>query len=222
MNPRDLKTQALVLRRTNYGEADRVVRFLTPEGQIAVMAKGVRRARSKLAGGIEMFCLSEITVHQGKSELGVLTSARATRFYQNLLTDWRRLELAANTLKALSKFEGVRSPEFFQTGKTVLMALDQGLACDVVEAWMALRLAALRGEELNLYCDLTGAPLQSGLTYEWDALERALRPHPAGPVAASQIKIMRLLATSPPQMAAKIKNLADFMPPILQIARSLG
>ena len=57
MNPRDLKAQALVLRRTNYGEADRVVHFLTPEGQVAVMAKGVRKARSKLAGGIEMFCL---------------------------------------------------------------------------------------------------------------------------------------------------------------------
>ena len=222
MNPRDLKTQALVLRRTNYGEADRVVHFLTPEGQVAVMAKGVRKARSKLAGGIEMFCLSEITVHQGKAKLGVLTSAKPLRFYQHILTDWQRLELAASTLKALGKFEGIAAAEFFQIGKTSLEALDQGLPCDLVEAWLALRLAAARGEEVNLYCDVTGAPLQSDLTYEWDPFERGLRPQPQGTISADQIKLMRLLVTSSPQLVAKVKNLDALLPPVLQVTRSLN
>ena len=222
MNPRDLKTQALVLRRTNYGEADRVVHFLTPEGQVAVMAKGVRKARSKLAGGIEMFCLSEITVHQGKAKLGVLTSAKPLRFYQHILTDWQRLELAASTLKALGKFEGIAAAEFFQIGKSSLEALDQGLPCDLVEAWLALRLAAARGEEVNLYCDVTGSPLQSDLVYEWDPFERDLRPQPQGTISADQIKLMRLLATSSPQLVAKVKNLDTLLPPVLQVARSLN
>lgn len=222
MNPRDLKTQALVLRRTNYGEADRVVHFLTPEGQVAVMAKGVRKARSKLAGGIEMFCLSEITVHQGGAKLGVLTSAKPLRFYQHILTDWQRLELAASTLKALGKFEGIAAAEFFQIGKTSLEALDQGLPCDLVEAWLALRLAAARGEEVNLYCDVTGSPLQSDLVYEWDPFERGLRPQPQGAISADQIKLMRLLATSSPQLVAKVKNLDTLLPPVLQVARSLN
>ena len=222
MNPRDLKAQALVLRRTNYGEADRVVYFLTPEGQVAVMAKGVRKARSKLAGGIEMFCLSEITVHQGKAKLGVLTSAKPLRFYQHILTDWQRLELAASTLKALGKFEGIAAAEFFQIGKTSLEALDQGLPCDLVEAWLALRLAAARGEEVNLYCDVTGSPLQSDLVYEWDPFERGLRPQPQGTISADQIKLMRLLVTSSPQLVAKVKNLDTLLPPVLQVARSLN
>ena len=222
MNPRDLKTQALVLRRTNYGEADRVVHFLTPEGQVAVMAKGVRKARSKLAGGIEMFCLSEITVHQGKAKLGVLTSAKPLRFYQHILTDWQRLELAASTLKALGKFEGIAAAEFFQIGKTSLEALDQGLSCDLVEAWLALRLAAARGEEVNLYCDVTGSPLQSVLFYEWDPFERGLRPQSQGAISADQIKLMRLLVTSSPQLVAKVKNLDTLLPPVLQVARSLN
>ena len=222
MNPRDLKTQALVLRRTNYGEADRVVHFLTPEGQVAVMAKGVRKARSKLAGGIEMFCLSEITVHQGKAKLGVLTSAKPLRFYQHILTDWQRLELAASTLKALGKFEGIATAEFFQIGKTSLEALDQGLPCDLVEAWLALRLAAARGEEVNLYCDVTGTPLQSDLVYEWDPFERGLRPQPQGAISADQIKLMRLLVTSSPQLVAKVKNLDTLLSPVLQVARSLN
>ena len=51
-NSRDKRTQAIVLRRTNYGEADRILQLLTPEGKKSVMAKGVRKEKSKLAGGI--------------------------------------------------------------------------------------------------------------------------------------------------------------------------
>ena len=48
------RLRAIVLRRTNYGEADRILQLLTPKGKRSVMAKGVRRERSKLAGGIEL------------------------------------------------------------------------------------------------------------------------------------------------------------------------
>ena len=54
----DLKTTAIVLKRVNYNESDRIVTFLTPEGRFSTIAKGVRKEKSKLAGGIEMFCLS--------------------------------------------------------------------------------------------------------------------------------------------------------------------
>ena len=76
MSSQDLKTQAIVLRRTNYGEADRILNILTPQGKMAVMARGVRKEKSRLAGGIEMFCLSDIVVHQGRSEFAILTSAK--------------------------------------------------------------------------------------------------------------------------------------------------
>ena len=49
------RTQAIVLRRTNFGEADRILTLLTPLGQRGAMARGVRREKSKLAGGIELF-----------------------------------------------------------------------------------------------------------------------------------------------------------------------
>lgn len=49
------RTQAVVLRRTNYGEADRILQLLTPDGRRSVMARGVRKEKSKLAGGVELF-----------------------------------------------------------------------------------------------------------------------------------------------------------------------
>ena len=49
---RDLKTKAIVLKRTDYGEADRILQLLTPDGKRSVIARGARKEKSKLAGGI--------------------------------------------------------------------------------------------------------------------------------------------------------------------------
>ena len=54
---KDIRTEGFVLKRTNYGEADRILNIITPLGKCAVIAKSVRKSRSKLAGSIEMFSL---------------------------------------------------------------------------------------------------------------------------------------------------------------------
>ena len=51
----DIRTKALVLRRTNFGEADRIINFLTEQGIISAIAKGVRKEKSKLAGSTTNF-----------------------------------------------------------------------------------------------------------------------------------------------------------------------
>ena len=73
--PYDIRTKAIVLRRTNYGEADRILNLLTEKGLISAIAHGVRKEKSKLAGGIELFCVSDITAHEGRNNsLHTLTS----------------------------------------------------------------------------------------------------------------------------------------------------
>ena len=71
-----IRTRAIVLRRTNFGEADRILQLLTPEGRRSVMAKGVRREKSKLAGGIELFAITDVVLGEGRGDLGILTSAQ--------------------------------------------------------------------------------------------------------------------------------------------------
>ena len=75
-NMRDVKTLAYVLRRTNFGEADRILNLITPEGKMSAIAKGVRKEKSKLAGGVEMFSLTELNLHFGKSEMATVTGAK--------------------------------------------------------------------------------------------------------------------------------------------------
>ena len=62
--------QAIVLKRVDYAEADRIVQVITREnGKRSLMARGVRRAKSKLAGGIELFSVSSITAIVGKGDI---------------------------------------------------------------------------------------------------------------------------------------------------------
>ena len=111
----EIKTKSYVLRRTNYGEADRILNLITPVGKISAIAKGIRKEKSKLAGGVEMFSLAELTIHKGKGEFGTITSAKMLRFYENLLKDYNRMELASMILKKISlAAEHSDSPRFFE------------------------------------------------------------------------------------------------------------
>ena len=69
MNNTRKKTLAIVLRRTDFGEADRIVNLLTPGGKVSAMARGVRKPKSKLAGGIEFFALNEVVLIEDEINL---------------------------------------------------------------------------------------------------------------------------------------------------------
>jgi len=55
-------TSAIVLSRINFGEADKIVTFITPSsGKLSCIARGARKIKSKLAGGIELFSVNTIS-----------------------------------------------------------------------------------------------------------------------------------------------------------------
>ncbi len=220
--PSDLRTHAIVLRRTNYGESDRILNLLTPEGKIAVLARGVRKAKSRLAGGIELFSMADVVIHQGRANLGTLTSAKMLRFYGGILTDVSRLELAGTLLKRLDRVaEQVPSPEHFTILQQALSALDQGLANDLVSTWFTLNLARANGEETNLLRDTAGVELNPSLTYRWDSIESALCPDLQGRVGVKEIKLARFLSSNPLVWATKIENLPAILPPVYEITKIL-
>lgn len=220
---RDLREKAIVLRRTKYGEADRILSLLTPSGKVDVIAKGVRKEKSKLAGGIELFSVSEITVHQGKADhLGILTSTRMVKFYNNILADLDRLELASQILRRVNKIaDDVKDPELFNMLNQTLAGLHQGLNLNLVEAWSAFNLASLSGEPVNLFRDNTGLKLQPEQNYLWDSLENSLRAEDNGPITANHIKLMRLMLTASLATASKVNSADQLLSDILPIARSV-
>jgi len=230
--PADLRTRAIVLRRTNYGESDRILNLLTPEGKVAVIARGVRKEKSRLAGGIELFSVADVVVRYGRQSqgraqngsqpLGTLTSAKMLNFYSNILSDISTLEFASALLKKLDRAaEQTDNPAHFDLLSQSFAGLDRGDALELVSAWFSLNLARASGEEVNLLCDTAGQPLSPETTYFWDPLESALRPDPAGNIRAPEIKLARFLLANPLRLAKNIENVAAILPPLLPIAKSL-
>lgn len=220
--PKDLKTYAFVLKRTNYGEADRILNLITPEGKIAVMAKGVRKPKSKLAGGVEMFSLTEVNLHFGKTKMAVLTGAKMVRFYGEILKDLSRMEIASEILKRISRAaDSVDSVDFFKIVDECLVALNDGRNIDVIKAWFTLNLTRVMGEEINLYRDNNGEKLKADKKYRWDYNEKVFYVSLNGEIDTNTIKILRLLTTTDLAVAWRIKGIEKYMPEILEILKSL-
>lgn len=219
----DIKTQAIVLRRTNFGESDRILNLLTPLGKKSALARGARKEKSKLAGGIEMFSVSEVVLHQGRSDLLLLTSAKMVHFYGKILTDLTRLEVASEALKKVGRLaEEVETAEGFHLTEQVLAGLDAGYPARAVETWFQFNLLRISGEQINLLTDVNNDLLRPDEHYVWDGIEKALKPLPAGRISGAEIKLMRLMLSSPLKIVAQVQNLDSYLPEVGYVAKSLS
>ena len=87
------RTPAVVLKRMDLGEADRIVTLYTRDvGKVRAVAKGVRRAVSRAAGHLEPFTLSDIMFAVGR-ELDVISQADTLEAFRAIRED---LELATH------------------------------------------------------------------------------------------------------------------------------
>jgi DNA repair protein RecO (recombination protein O) len=69
------RTPAVILKRMDLGEADRIVTlFSRDEGKIRAVARGVRRTTSRSAGHLEPFTLTDVLLAVGR-ELDVVSQA---------------------------------------------------------------------------------------------------------------------------------------------------
>src|SRR3989440_7156376 len=67
------RDRAVVLRKLDYGEADRIFTLLTREhGKVGAIAKGVRRPSSKLGPSLELYGHVDVLLAKGRGELDVV------------------------------------------------------------------------------------------------------------------------------------------------------
>lgn len=224
-----MKTQILtvgmVLTRTDFQEAGRILTMLTPDhGKLRMIAKGVRRPRSKLAGGIELFSVSNITVLPGRGELGTLVSSRLQTHYGNIVKDIQRTMLGYELLKRMNKLtEDAAGQEYFDVLNRSFEGLnDLELPLELVELWFTMQLLKITGHAPNLKSDVAGEQLQANKTYlfEFDAM--AFRQQAKAPFKANHIKLMRLAyGTESPEVLKQVKDAASYAPDTLKLAISV-
>ena len=196
---RRVVTTAIVLRRIDYGESDRIVNVLTfDNGKITLFAKGVRKPKSKLAGGIELFSVNDITFIPGKSDMVTLVSSRVLEHFGDIVHDYDKTMAAYSLLKAVDRItEPTAGEQYFVYLRELLAGLnDTSLSLDKVMLWAHTRLLAIVGSLPNLLTDAKGNRLDPESKYQFSPDDMCFVPDERGQFYASSIKLIRFCASS--------------------------
>lgn len=218
---RSLHTKGIVLRRTNYSEYDRIIQVITPDyGKVSLIAKGVRKEKSKLAGSIELFARSDFTFTEGKGDLRILTGARLEKFYGGIIGDYDRLQFGYEAVKQVAKAaDNLDEPAFFDLLEQVLGFLDAyTVSLKLVMTWFWLQLAILLGEGANLATDDEGMKLLEDKRYDFDVEQSVFRVSQNGRYTSQHIKLLRLLSAKEPTFAMKIQGINELIDSCLWLA----
>ena len=155
------RTEAIVLRQRDYGEADRILTLLTPEGKLSAIAKGIRRATSRKVGHLGLFYRALLLVARGRN-LDIITQAESLDAYEGIRNDLWRFTYACYAGELMDRFaQEEESPELY-----ALMA--DGLTWFATEPdlrlWMRyfeLRLLSLTGYRPEFFvCVQCQSPIQ--------------------------------------------------------------
>ena len=111
--PRLYRVSAVVIRLRNLGEADRIVTLFTRErGKLSAVAKGVKRSRSKLAGGLQLFCHSHVQLARGRS-LEVVTQVQSADVFYHVRENLDTYSHACYVAELLSLCTEEDAPDHF-------------------------------------------------------------------------------------------------------------
>ncbi len=206
--PRVYKTEGIVLRSMNLGEADRVLTVLTPRlGKLRVIAKGVRRTRSRIGGALEPFSDVQLVLAVGRT-FDVVTSSSLEDPHLGLRNDLHSTAAAWYVIELADRFcEGsADSHEAFRLLAQALSALDAPPAevtREVVARWFELSLLNAMGFRPELArCLECGAQIEpEGNAYSpvgggvlCPACSHAA--HGARSISADALKVLRHLQRS--------------------------
>ncbi|MGD8736224.1 MAG: DNA repair protein RecO, partial [Anaerolineae bacterium] len=162
------RTEAIVLRRTDFGEADRLLTVFTPErGKLKLIAKGVRKPTSRKSGHVELFSRSQFLVAVGR-ELDILTQAETLEPYLVLRQDLLRTTYAYYVAELADAFTAERDENrlLFDLLKDALGWLCETQDLALAARYYELHLLGLVGYQPQLFvCGTCRKQLEPGTNY---------------------------------------------------------
>ena len=211
---RAFRVEAVVLRHSDWGEADRLVWLYTLEmGKLRAVAKGVRKPRSRKAGHLEPFTRASLLLSRGR-DLPLVTQAETLDAYLPLRDSLAGLTYASYVVEVLDRFtyeEGENRGIYYLLAAT-LERLCQAHDPDLVVRYYELRLLDLVGFRPQLFnCAVCGEPIQAQDQYfsarEGGALcPRCGRQAPGAlPISLAALKYLRHFQRSAFQDAARAR-----------------
>lgn len=94
---RTYKTEGVILKRTNFGEADRILTIFTKHyGKIRCRAPGIRRTISRKSAHLELFNLASLFLASGKN-LDIVTEAETIYNFSGIRKNLKKVGMAYYT-----------------------------------------------------------------------------------------------------------------------------
>lgn len=203
---RSVRTEAIVLRRTDFGEADRLLTLFSPHlGKFKAIAKGARKPQSRKTGHVELFMRSKFLIAEGR-DLGIITQAEAIETYASLRDDLVRATYASYFVELLDRFtvEEDPHPDIYDLLAGALGWLVAGDEPLLVARYYEMRLLSMTGFQPRLFscvaCDEAIEEQDQFFSAELGGLLcPGCRPADmrAMPITAAAVKVMRYLQTRP-------------------------
>ena len=151
---RTYRCEAIVLRRHNFGEADRLLTVFSLErGKLRLMAKGVRKPRSRKAGHVEPFTRVALINSRGR-EIDIISQADALDLYTLLRENLRFLGRAAYFAELVDRFSVDREEnrQLYRLLADSFSRLDQeDTSANSVARFFEIRLLELVGYRPELF-----------------------------------------------------------------------
>ena len=172
---RSFKTEGIIIKRRNYGEADRLLTVLTKNnGKIQIKATGIRRIPSRRSAHVELLNHSILSLYRGKT-YATLTEAQAIDNFSPIKNSLEKMGLSYHLCELIDGLcaENQENMRVFYLLKNSLttLAMNDGLE------------ASVREFEIELLTILGYLPnrLKNGLdTHDFieNILERKLKSYP--------------------------------------------
>lgn len=203
---RTYRTEAVVIRRSDFGEADRLLTlFSADRGKLRAIAKGARKPQSRKTGHVELFMRSKFLLAEGR-DLDIITQAEMQNAYPHLRDDLVRTTYAAYTVELLDRLTVYDDPhrDIYALLVQTLEAINGEADVLLAARYFELRLLSLTGFQPRLFnCVACGDAIREEDQFFSADLGGFLCPNSveadprAQPVSAVTVKVMRYLQTRP-------------------------
>jgi DNA repair protein RecO (recombination protein O) len=216
--------EAIVLRRLDYGEADRILTLLSREhGKFSAIAKGARKSRRQ--GALDLFSHSRMMIAKGHN-LDVVAQVERRGDARHIAGDLRRTGYASLVAEVVDKVLEDRHPvdEIFELVLETIARLNTPERSSRADAaWFLMRVLDLLGYQPQLFecpgCnrqlpEASGwfSPLLGGILCAGCAGQRQA----GSPVSVSALKVLRVMAGSDAELYDRLKLSDDLLSEIEQ------
>ena len=100
------RSKGIVLRSIRYGEADRILDLYTRDaGLVSVIAKGIRRTKSRFGGRLEPLSCVDFLAYEGRT-LDTITQVEVLRSFHGVRENLKSLEAAGGMVANVRAFSG--------------------------------------------------------------------------------------------------------------------